>query len=69
MLLKCYTQYASKFGKVSNNHRTGKSSIFISIPKKGNVKECPDYSTIAFNSHAIKLILKILQASLQQYVN
>ena len=42
---------------------------FIPIPKKGNVKECSDYPTIALISHASKVILKILQARLQQYVN
>ena len=38
-------------------------------PKKGNTKECSNYHTIAFISHASKVILKILQAGLQQYVN
>ena len=42
---------------------------FIPIPKKGNVKECSDYPTIALISHASKVMLKILQARLQQYVN
>ena len=46
-----------------------KRSIFIPIPKKGNVKECSSYHTIALISHASKVILKILQARLQQYVN
>ena len=46
-----------------------KRSIFIQIPKKGNVKECSDYRTVALISHASKVILKILQARLQQYVN
>ena len=46
-----------------------KRSIFIPIPKKGNAKECPNYCTIALISHASKLMLKILQARLQQYVN
>ena len=46
-----------------------KRSIFISIPKKGNAKECSNYCTIARNSHASKVMLKILQARLQQYVN
>ena len=46
-----------------------KRSVFIPIPKKGNVKECSDYHTIAFISHAIKVMLKILQARLQQHVN
>ena len=43
--------------------------VFIPIPKKGNPKECSNYCTIALNSHAIKVMLKILQARLQQYVN
>ena len=44
-------------------------SVFISIPKKGHAKECSNYRTIALISHASKLMLKILQARLQQYVN
>ena len=44
-------------------------SVFIPIPKKGNAKECSNYCTIALISHASKVILKILQARLQQYVN
>ena len=46
-----------------------KRSIFIPIPKKGNAKECSNYRTIALISHASKVLLKILQARLQQYVN
>ena len=46
-----------------------KRSIFIPIPKKGNAKECSDYRTIALISHASKVMLKILQDKLQQYVN
>ena len=46
-----------------------KRSVFILIPKKGNAKECSNYCTIALISHASKVILKILQARLQQYVN
>ena len=46
-----------------------KRSLFISIPKKGNAKECSNYRTIALISYASKMILKILQARLQQYVN
>ena len=46
-----------------------KRSVFIPIPKKGNVKECSNYCTIALISHASKGILKILQVRLQQYVN
>ena len=46
-----------------------KSSVFIPIPKKGNAKECSNYCTIALISHASKVMLKILQARLQQYMN
>ena len=46
-----------------------KSSVFIPISKKGNAKECSNYHTIALISHASKVMLKILQARLQQYVN
>ena len=46
-----------------------KRSDFIPIPKKGNVKECSNYHTIALISHTSKVMLKILQARLQQYVN
>ena len=68
MLWKCYTQYASKFGKLSSGHRTGRSA-FIPIPKKGNAKECSNYCTIALISHASKVMLKILQVRLQQHMN
>ena len=44
-------------------------SVFLPIPKKGNAKECSNYSTIALISHASKVLLKILQARLQQYMN
>ena len=46
-----------------------KRSVSIPIPKKGNAKECSNYRTIALISHASKVMLKILQARLQQYVN
>ena len=46
-----------------------KRSVFIPIPKKGKAKECSNYCTIVFISHASKVMLKILQARLQQYVN
>ena len=46
-----------------------KRSVFIPIPKKGNAKECSNYRTTALISHASKVMLKILQARLQQYVN
>ena len=65
MLLKDYTQYASKSGKLSSGHRTGKV-IFIPIPKKGDFKECS--TTTKFHSYHL-LPKYILQASLQQYMN
>ena len=46
-----------------------KNSVFIPIAKKGNAKECSNCLTIAFISHASKVMLKILQAKLQQYMN
>ena len=49
--------------------RDRKRSVFIPVPKKGNAKECSKYCTIAVISHASKVMLKILQARLQQYVN
>ena len=49
--------------------KDSKWSVFIPIPKKGNAKECSNYRTTALISHASKVMLKILQARLQQYVN
>ena len=46
-----------------------KRSVFIPIPKKGNAKECSNFCTVALILHAGKVMLKILQASLQQYMN
>ena len=68
MWLKCCTQYASKFGKLSSAHRTGKGQFSFqsqrnTMPK--NVK----YHTIALISHASKVTFKILQARLKQYIN
>ena len=59
MLWKCCTQYASKFGKLSSGHRTGKGQFSF----QSQTKE------IALTSHASKVILKILQIRLEQYVN
>ena len=69
MLLKCCTQYASKFGKLSSVPQDWKGSVFIPIPKKGNAKECSNCRTIAVISHASKVMPKTHQARLQQYVN
>ena len=50
-------------------YKNWKKSVFIPIPKKGNAKKCSNYCTIALISHTSKVMLKILQAKLQQYVN
>ena len=68
MLLKCHTQYASKFGKFSSDHRNGKS-VFIPISMKSNAKECSNYHTIALILHTSKVMLKILQDRLQKFMN
>ena len=67
MLCNCYPQYASKFGKFSSGQRTGKVS-FRSKPKERQCQKCSHYQTIALISHASKVMVKILQARLQQYV-
>ena len=68
MLRKCCTQYASKLG--NSAVATGLEKVTLhSNPKKGNGKECSNYHTIALTSHASKVMLKILQTRLQQYMN
>ena len=72
MLWKCCTQYASKFGKLSSGHRAGKGLFSFQphcLPLEVNAKECSNYHTIALISHTSKVMLKILQARLQQYVS
>ena len=69
MLCKCCTQYASKFGKLSSGHRTRKGQFLFQSQRKGNAKECSNYRTTALISHASKVMLRILQAKFQQYVN
>ena len=74
MLWKCCTQYASKKTQYASQENsavaTGLEKVsFHSIPKKGNAKECSNYCTIALISHTRKVMLKILQARLQQCVN
>ena len=68
MLWKCCTQNANKFGKLSSGHRTGKNQFSFQFPKS-NAKQCSNYHTIALISHTNKVVLKILQARLQQHVN
>ena len=69
MLQKCCTQYASKLGKLSSGHRTGKGQFSFQSQRKAMPKNAQTTATIAFISHASQVMLKILQARLQQYVN
>ena len=69
ILWKCCTHLCQKIWKTQQWPQDQKRSIFIPIPKKGNAKEWSNYHTIALISHASKVMLKILQARLQQYVN
>ena len=69
MLWKCCIQYVSKFGKLSSGHRIEKGQFSFQSPKKGNAKECSNYCTTVLISHTSKVMLKILQARLQQYMN
>ena len=67
MLWKCCTQYASRFGKLSSGHRTGKRQ-FSFQSQRGVTPNNVQSRTIALISHTSKVMLKILQARLQQYV-
>ena len=74
MLWKCCTQYASRFGKLCSGHRTGKGQFSLqsqreAMPKDVQTKNVQIYCTTALISHASKIMLKILQARLQQYMN
>ena len=70
ILLKCCTHYVSIFGNfLAEPTGLEKVSFLIPIPKKDNGKECSNYNTIALNPRASKVMLKILQARLQQYMN
>ena len=62
-------QCASKFGKPGSGHRTRKGQFSFQSQKKDNAKEYSNHRTIAFISHASKVMLKIFQARLQQYLN
>ena len=59
----------SEISKAQQWPQEWKRSVFIPIPKNGNTKECSNYHTVALISHASKVMLKILQARLQQCVN
>ena len=66
---KIFTTQIITIWKTQQWPQDWKRSVFIAIPKKGNAKECSNYHTIALTSHTSKVMLKILQARLQQYVN
>ena len=61
--------YFQQIWKTQQWPQDWKRSVFIPVPKKGNAKECPNYYTIAPSSHASKVMLKVLHARIQQYVN
>ena len=67
--VKVLHSISQKIWKTQQWPQVCKTSVFIPITKKGNAKEYSNYCTIAFISHATKVMLKILQARLQQYVN
>ena len=67
--IKVLHSICQQIGKTQQWPQDWKRSVFIPIPKKGNTKECSHYHTIALISHASKVMLKILQLRLQQYVN
>ena len=67
--VKVLHSICQKIWKTQQWPQDWKKSVFVPIPKKGNTKECSNYPTIALISHASKVILKILQARLQQYMN
>ena len=67
--VKLLHSVCQQIGKTQQWPQDWKRSVFIPIPKKGNAKECSNYRTIALISHASEVMLKILQARLQQYVN
>ena len=67
--VKVLQSICQQIWKTHQRPRDWKRSVFIPIPKKDNAKECSNYHTIALISHASKVMLKIFQARLQQYVN
>ena len=69
MLWKCCTQYASKFGKLSSGHRTGKGQFSFQSQRKAMPKNAQTTAQLHSSHIASKVMLKILQARLQQYVN
>ena len=67
--VKVLHSICQQFWKTQQWPQDSKGSVFFPIPKKGNAKECSNYCTIALISHSNKVMLKILQARLQQYMN
>ena len=67
--MKVLYSICQQIRKIQQWPQNWKRSVFIPIPKKGNAKECSNYHTIALISHSSKVMLKILQARLQQYTN
>ena len=67
--VKVLHSICQKIWKIEQWPQDWKRSVFIPMPKKGNAKKCSNYCTIVLISHTSKIMLKILQARLQQYVN
>ena len=67
--VKVIHSLCQQIGKIQQWPKDWKRSVFIPTPKKGNAKDCSSYCTFAFISHASKVMLKILQARLQQDMN
>ena len=67
--MKVLHSICQQIWKTQQSPQDWKRSVFIPITKKGNAKECSNYCTVALISHASKVMLQILQARLQQYVN
>ena len=67
--VKVLSSKCQQMWKIQQWPQNWKRSVFIQIPKKGNAKECSNYCTIALISYASKVMFKILQSRLQQYVN
>ena len=68
-IFKVFHSICQQIWKIQLWPQDWKKSVFIPIPKKGNAKECSNYHTIAFISYASKIMLKILQGRLQQFMN
>ena len=68
-VVKVLYSICQKIWKTQQWPQDWKRSVFIPIPKKGSAKECSNYCTVGLISHASKIMLKILQARLQKYVN